>query len=181
MKTKQILAAAAAAAVFLVTGAAGVSSAREHNASMAQRTMEAQELWSAMLHRSQGAEQEFPEEEFLACLDIVGTIQPSPSSRFAYTADGQYDHTLYMDYIDLLMDCPQNKGLMLYVDSPGGTVYESDEMYLKLMEYKETTSRPIYPSTPTLPARPVPAATTSPWPPTRFTPTATPGPAPSAC
>ena len=30
------------------------------------------------------------------------------------------------------------------MDSGGGTVYESDEMYLKLMEYKETTGRPIH-------------------------------------
>lgn len=33
---------------------------------------------------------------------------------------------------------------MLYVDSPGGTVYESDELYLKLEEYKEKTKRPIW-------------------------------------
>lgn len=25
----------------------------------------------------------------------------------------------------------KNKGILLYVDSPGGAVYESDEMYLK--------------------------------------------------
>ena len=33
---------------------------------------------------------------------------------------------------------------MLYVDSPGGNVYESDELYLKLMEYKQETGRPIW-------------------------------------
>ena len=38
----------------------------------------------------------------------------------------------------------KNKGILLYVDSPGGAVYESDEMYLKLMEYKEKTKRPIW-------------------------------------
>ncbi|MDE6850867.1 MAG: signal peptide peptidase SppA, partial [Lachnospiraceae bacterium] len=37
-----------------------------------------------------------------------------------------------------------NKGILLYVDSPGGTVYESDELYLRLMEYKENTGRPIW-------------------------------------
>ena len=30
------------------------------------------------------------------------------------------------------------------MDSPGGTVYESDEMYLKLKEYKDTTGRPVW-------------------------------------
>ena len=34
--------------------------------------------------------------------------------------------------------------MLLYVDSPGGTVYESQEMYDKVMEYKEKTGRPVY-------------------------------------
>lgn len=38
----------------------------------------------------------------------------------------------------------KNKGILLFVDSPGGAVYESDELYLKLMEYKEKTKRPIW-------------------------------------
>ena len=37
-----------------------------------------------------------------------------------------------------------NKGILLYVNSPGGTVYESDELYLKLKEYKEVTGRPVW-------------------------------------
>ena len=37
-----------------------------------------------------------------------------------------------------------NKGILLYVDSPGGTIYESDELYEKLAEYKESTGRPIW-------------------------------------
>ena len=49
-----------------------------------------------------------------------------------------------MNYIDELMDDPENKGILLYVDSPGGTVYESEELYQKLKEYKETTKRPIW-------------------------------------
>ena len=45
-----------------------------------------------------------------------------------------------MNYIDELMDDSNNKGILLYVDSPGGTVYESEELYQKLKEYKETTN-----------------------------------------
>lgn len=48
-----------------------------------------------------------------------------------------------MSYIDDLMDDENNAGILLYVDSPGGTVYESEELYDKLMEYKET-GRPIW-------------------------------------
>ena len=42
------------------------------------------------------------------------------------------------------MQDSNNKGILLYVDSPGGTVYESEELYLKLQEYKETTDRPVW-------------------------------------
>ncbi|MGN1266421.1 MAG: signal peptide peptidase SppA, partial [Dorea sp.] len=35
-------------------------------------------------------------------------------------------------------------GILLYVDSPGGTVYESEELYLKLQEYKEVTGQPVW-------------------------------------
>lgn len=37
-----------------------------------------------------------------------------------------------------------NRGILLKIDSPGGTVYESDEAYLALMEYKESTERPVF-------------------------------------
>jgi protease IV len=34
--------------------------------------------------------------------------------------------------------------LMLFVNTPGGGVYESDELYLKIKEYQEYTERPVY-------------------------------------
>jgi protease-4 len=37
-----------------------------------------------------------------------------------------------------------NRGILLNINSPGGTVYESDEAYLALMEYKKSTERPVY-------------------------------------
>ena len=55
-----------------------------------------------------------------------------------------YQHTWTLNQIDALMDSTYNKGIFLYVNSPGGGVYESDELYLKLKEYKEVTGRPVY-------------------------------------
>lgn len=43
-----------------------------------------------------------------------------------------------------MKNSPYNKGILLIVDSPGGGVYESDELYLKLKDYKETTGNPIW-------------------------------------
>ena len=49
-------------------------------------------------------------------------------------------------YLELerLIDDENNKGILLYINSPGGGTYESDEMYLELKKYKEKTGRPIY-------------------------------------
>ncbi|WP_407428558.1 signal peptide peptidase SppA [Treponema sp.] len=37
-----------------------------------------------------------------------------------------------------------NRGILLNINSPGGTVYESDEAYLALLDYKKTTNRPVF-------------------------------------
>ena len=81
-----------------------------------------------------------PRDSF-AIINISGTIQASPSSPLdSYS----YDHSRLMSYVDSLMEDEGNHGILLKVNSGGGTVYHSDEMYEKLLEYKEKTGRPIY-------------------------------------
>ena len=80
-----------------------------------------------------------PEEGF-AIINIKGTIQ---AGNEGYARIG-YDHNATLAYIDQLIEDETNTGIFLDVDSGGGTVYESDETYLKLMEYKEKTGRPIH-------------------------------------
>lgn len=79
-------------------------------------------------------------DEYFAIINIKGTIQAGNEGN----ARVGYDHFATLNYIDQLMKDEGNKGILLDVDSGGGTVYESDEMYLKLLEYKETTGRPIH-------------------------------------
>ena len=55
-----------------------------------------------------------------------------------------YNHDWTLNQIDALKDNKHNKGIFLYINSPGGGVYESDELYLKLKQYKEETGRPVY-------------------------------------
>ncbi len=55
-----------------------------------------------------------------------------------------YNHKWTLNQIDELMYSQTNKAILLYVNSPGGGVYESDELYLKLEEYKNFTDRPVY-------------------------------------
>lgn len=71
----------------------------------------------------------------VAVVSVVGTIEESGDT---------YNQQWFLNTIDDLMADPSNQGILLYIDSPGGTVYESDEAYLKLMDYKIYTGRPIY-------------------------------------
>lgn len=84
-----------------------------------------------------------PNDGYIAVVRVEGTIQEQTETGLFDVAAG-YQHTTTMDYIDNLMEDSNNKGILLYVDSPGGTVYESEELYLKLKEYKEQTGRPIW-------------------------------------
>lgn len=84
-----------------------------------------------------------PSSSYIAIVNVVGTIQEQSSEGIVDTSDS-YQHTTTMEYIDNLMADPKNQGILLYVDSGGGTVYESEELYEKLLEYKEVTERPIW-------------------------------------
>ena len=81
-----------------------------------------------------------PEKSF-AIINIAGTIQEAPVSPLD---NYSYNHSNLMEYVDMLMEDETNHGILLRVNSGGGTVFHSDEMYLKLMEYKEKTGRPIH-------------------------------------
>lgn len=85
---------------------------------------------------------DLPLEPFVGVVKVQGTIMDLPSSGLFDTST--YNHKNTLKLIDDLKDSGNNKGILLYVDSPGGGVYESDEIYLKLKEYSEKTSRPIW-------------------------------------
>ena len=86
-----------------------------------------------------------PTGNYIGIVEVHGDIGPSESggSLLGTTSVG-YDHEATMAFVDEMMDDDNNKAILLSLNTPGGTVYESDEMYLKLMEYKEETGRPIY-------------------------------------
>lgn len=130
MKTKQVVGIVIAAVVFVATGVAGVSSA----ISLKNRVSEITSLTSAA-HDIEPADS-------LAVIDIVGSIAAS-SGNVSFATSG-YDHNFVLDYIEDMTRSQSNRGIILYIDSPGGAVYQTDETYLALMKYKETTGRPVY-------------------------------------
>lgn len=145
MKNKQIMGIVVAGIVFIVVCLAGTLSNAFVNKMKDSSQNDASSTWSNLI-KGTTSNISLPAEDFIGVINIVGEIGPSESSSniWGTTEDGQYDHNTYMNYIDQMIDAENNKGILLYADSPGGTVYESDELYLKLMEYKEATGRPIY-------------------------------------
>lgn len=90
-----------------------------------------------------GYEFDAPHEDYVAVVEVKGTIQEQTKSSIFEESQG-YQHTTTMEYIDYLMSDRNNVGILLYVDSPGGAVYESEELYRKLNEYKDATKRPVW-------------------------------------
>ncbi|MCQ4635244.1 signal peptide peptidase SppA [Anaerovorax odorimutans] len=80
-------------------------------------------------------------DDHISILHINGTI--SSESGDSLYSENSYNHQWVLNRLDDAIDNPHNKGLILFVNTPGGGVYETDEIYLKLKKYKET-GRPVY-------------------------------------
>ena len=139
MKAKQIIGIIVTGLVIIAVGVTGVIS----NVIESKYMTKEADLFSSLWDMDVTDELTIPEEDFIGVIDIVGEIAPSSEYSWDYL-ESTYNHDLYMEYIDSMMRADNNKGIMLYIDTPGGTVYESDELYLKLMEYKEETGRPVW-------------------------------------
>jgi protease-4 len=81
---------------------------------------------------------------YVAILHIEGTISSTSSSGSLFSAASTYDQKYLMNTVHELKADDSNKGIFLFIDSPGGEVYATDELYLALEDYKDTTGRPIY-------------------------------------
>ena len=76
--------------------------------------------------------------------DYIGTLYIEDTIDEYGT--GYYNHQYLLNSIDAMIEDDENKGMILYVNTPGGSVYASDELYLKIKEYQEITGRPVYSS-----------------------------------
>lgn len=136
MKTKQLAGIVITGAVIIAVGVSGVLS----NVAKARYSQSTDSFMSSLVSTTEKVS--LPTDEFIGVINIVDEI--GPSSDNVWSSSSGYNHNLYLNYIDQMEKSNKNKGILLYVDSPGGTVYESDEMYLRLMEYKQNTGRPIW-------------------------------------
>lgn len=143
MKTKQIISIVITGIVIIAVGITGVASNVIGSKLIKQNKTETSSIVKDMFSSVSGDSNiELPNKDFVGVINIEGEIGASSSNSL--TSDSTYNHDFYLKYIEKMEKSDKNKGILLYVDSPGGAVYESDEMYLKLMEYKEKTKRPIW-------------------------------------
>ena len=89
-------------------------------------------------------EVKLPSDNYIATVYFEGTIASGNADSWGNPAGYQHRWTLWE--IDRLIGDSNNKGLVLYIDSPGGGVYECDELYFKIMEYQDKTKNPVYSS-----------------------------------
>lgn len=139
MNKKQIVGAVVAAVLFIVIGVSSVLTNMVSKGLVSQTEEQVKNMLSG------GVTMDAPDSDYIGIVSVVGTIQEqTTSTSLTSAASGQYQHTTMMEYIDSMMTDDNNTGILLYVDSPGGTVYEAEEMHNKLVEYKETTGRPVW-------------------------------------
>lgn len=83
----------------------------------------------------QGVKKAFKNNDYIAKLFIDGIIVDETKS---------YNQKWILETIKDLAEDNHNQGIMLCLNTPGGGVYQSDEVYLALLDYKKTTERPVY-------------------------------------
>lgn len=80
-------------------------------------------------------ENKFPKNEYIAKVFIKGVISE---------ANDSYNQEWILSTIKDLQEDMNNRGIVLVINSPGGGVYQADEVFLALEKYKKETERPVY-------------------------------------
>ncbi|MYL71826.1 signal peptide peptidase SppA [Halobacillus litoralis] len=74
-------------------------------------------------------------------LNLEGAIIDNPSTNPNPFGGGGYQHDRFMKKLEAIKEDNSIKGIHLYVNSPGGGVYESAEIHDKLLEIKEADKK----------------------------------------
>jgi protease-4 len=77
----------------------------------------------------------------LALVKLEGEITDTASNSI--TANNTYNHQAFLGQLDAAFSRDDIKGVIMQVNSPGGGVYESDEIYNRLLELKAKYNKPL--------------------------------------
>ena len=58
--------------------------------------------------------------------------------------NANYNQEWLLKTIKSITDSKKYAAILVYINTPGGSVYESDEVYLALKKFQEKTKRPVY-------------------------------------
>ena len=79
----------------------------------------------------------------VALLTVDGVIQDTGSASSIFATEG-YNHQFFMQQLEQVKADDSIKAVVLQVNSPGGGVVESAEIYKEIREIQEETEKPIY-------------------------------------
>lgn len=82
-------------------------------------------------------------DEKIAVLTVDGVIQDTGSANSLFGAVG-YDHQFFMNQLQMIKEDESVKAVVLQVNSPGGGVVESAQIYDKIVEIQEEVGVPFY-------------------------------------
>lgn len=77
--------------------------------------------------------------EYVGVIHVEGTISEDGASQ-------GYNHSYILKSISDMAKDDNNKGIILYLNTPGGSVFASDDLYFAIKDYQEKTERPVYAS-----------------------------------
>lgn len=141
MKKKQLLGFAIAAAVFVFVSVTGILTSYFYQHFLGKETKGFETTLKGITSTEE--ERMLPMKKYIGIVKVEGAISSSSTEDVFGNVEG-YDHEGTLDYIDEMIVSDTNQAILLFLNTPGGTVYASDELYLKLMEYKKITGRPVY-------------------------------------
>lgn len=79
----------------------------------------------------------------IAVLDVEGVITDSPDAASLFGTVG-YNHRAFINKLEMVKEDDTVAGVVIRVNSPGGGVVESAEIYDKIQELKKETKKPVY-------------------------------------
>ncbi|WP_239254938.1 signal peptide peptidase SppA [Listeria ilorinensis] len=79
----------------------------------------------------------------IAVLSVEGTIQDTGEAASLLNSAG-YQHSFFMEQLETIKHDSTVKGILLYVNSPGGGVMESAQIRDKILEIKKERKTPVY-------------------------------------
>ncbi|MEA1961123.1 MAG: signal peptide peptidase SppA [Bacillota bacterium] len=98
------------------------------------KTIEGEQAWNYQVYKEGNTDQ-----GVLALLNVYGVIT---SGNTSLTNENGYDHAVFLRELEDAFRDPDTRGVLIRVNSPGGGVYESAEVYEKILDLKQKYDKP---------------------------------------